>query len=150
MVLNPYPGRLFLGKVDYVISASGGGQFTTSGTIPNAARIGSDGLYAVRINFSDAEVARKLSIGSGGSATIYTDKGKAMLTQGIGDRCIAHQYGQQHRHEARAQHRQQHSHVSGHLGDENDAGHRGTHHAGEEGGHAHQRKCLRLNRERWE
>ena len=42
MVLNPYPGRLFLGKVDYVISATGGGQFTTSGTIPNAARIGSD------------------------------------------------------------------------------------------------------------
>ena len=77
MVLNPYPGRLFLGKVDYVISATGGGQFTTSGTIPNAARIGSDGLYAVRINFSDQAVARKLSLGSGGSAVIYTQKGKA-------------------------------------------------------------------------
>ena len=76
LVLNPYPGRLFLGKVDYVISATGGGQFTTSGTIPNAARIGSDGLYAVRINFSDAAIARKLSLGSGGSAAIYTDKGK--------------------------------------------------------------------------
>ena len=61
MVLNPYPGRLFRGKVDYVISASGGGQFTTSGTIPNAARIGSDGLYAVRINFSDDAVARAFS-----------------------------------------------------------------------------------------
>ncbi len=77
MVLNPYPGRLFFGKVDYVISASGGGQFTTSGTIPNAARIGSDGLYAVRINFSDHAVARTLSLGSGGSAVIYTQKGKA-------------------------------------------------------------------------
>lgn len=77
MVLNPYPGRLFLGKVDYVISATGGGQFTTSGTIPNAANIGSDGLYAVRINFSDDAVARKLSLGSGGSAAIYTNKGKA-------------------------------------------------------------------------
>ncbi len=77
MVLNPYPGRLFLGKVDYVISASGGGQFTTSGTIPNAARIGSDGLYAVRINFSDEAIARKLSLGSGGSAVIYTQAGKA-------------------------------------------------------------------------
>jgi multidrug resistance efflux pump len=77
MVLNPYPGRLFLGKVDYVISATGGGQFTTSGTIPNAARIGSDGLYAVRINFTDEAVARKLSLGSGGSAVIYTHAGKA-------------------------------------------------------------------------
>jgi membrane fusion protein, multidrug efflux system len=77
MVLNPYPGLLFLGKVDYIIPATGGGQFTTSGTIPNAARIGSDGLYAVRINFSDNTVARKLSLGSGGSAVIYTSKGKA-------------------------------------------------------------------------
>jgi hypothetical protein len=33
---------------------------------------------------------------------------------------------------------------SGHLGDENDAGHRRTHHASEEGGHAHHRKCVRL------
>ena len=77
MVLNPHPGKLFFGKVDYVISATGGGQFTTGGTIPNAARIGSDGLYAVRINFTDQAVARQVSIGSGGSATIYTDKGKA-------------------------------------------------------------------------
>ncbi|UGY20786.1 efflux RND transporter periplasmic adaptor subunit [Bradyrhizobium septentrionale] len=48
MVLNPYPGRLFLGKVDYVIPATGGGQFAPTGTIPNAAKIGSDGLYAVQ------------------------------------------------------------------------------------------------------
>jgi len=81
IVLNPYPGRLFYGKVDYVISATGGGQFTTTGTIPNAAQIGSDGLNAVRINFTDEAVARNLSIGSGGSATIYTNKGKA--THGI-------------------------------------------------------------------
>jgi membrane fusion protein, multidrug efflux system len=77
MVLNPYPGRLFFGKVDYVISATGGGQFETGGTIPNAAKIGSGGLSAVRINFSDPSVARKISLGSGGAATIYTDKGKA-------------------------------------------------------------------------
>jgi multidrug resistance efflux pump len=77
MILNPYPGRLFFGKVDYVISASGGGQFAPGGTIPNAARVGSDGLYAVRINFTDQDVARKLSLGSGGAATVYTNKGKA-------------------------------------------------------------------------
>ena len=77
MVLNPYPGRLFKGKVDYVISATGGGQFTTSGAIPNAASIGSNGLYAVRINFSDEAMARTLSLGSGGSAVIYTQAGKS-------------------------------------------------------------------------
>ncbi len=31
----------------------------------------------MRINFSDDAVARKLNIGSGGSAVIYTQKGKA-------------------------------------------------------------------------
>jgi membrane fusion protein, multidrug efflux system len=39
MVLNPYPGCLFFGKVDFVIPATGGGQFTTSGTIPNAEKL---------------------------------------------------------------------------------------------------------------
>jgi multidrug resistance efflux pump len=75
-VLNPYPGVMFFGKVDYVISATGGGQFTTTGNIPNAVQIGSDGLNAVRINFSDQAVAQKVSIGNGGSAAIYTQKGK--------------------------------------------------------------------------
>ena len=36
-----------------------------------------EGLYAGRINFADDAVARRLSIGSGGSAAIYTQKGKA-------------------------------------------------------------------------
>jgi len=76
MVLNPYPGGIFKGKVAQVISATGGGQMTTSGTIPNAADIGSTGLSVVRINFSDEAVAGALSIGSGGSAVIFTPAGK--------------------------------------------------------------------------
>jgi len=76
LVLDPYPGRLFTGKVDAVIPASGGGQFTTSGDIPTAARVGSTGAFAVKISFDDPTVSRKLSIGSGGSAAIYTDVGK--------------------------------------------------------------------------
>ena len=76
MVLDPYPGRLFTGKVDAVIPASGGGQFTTSGDIPTAARVGSTGAFVVKILFDDPTVSRKLSIGSGGSAVIYTGVGK--------------------------------------------------------------------------
>jgi len=76
VVLDAYPGRIFLAKVDHVISATGGGQFAPGGTIPSAASIGSDGFYAVRINFTDAAVAQKLSLGSGGSAAIYTKYGK--------------------------------------------------------------------------
>jgi multidrug resistance efflux pump len=76
LVLDPYPGWLFPGKVDAVIPASGGGQFTTSGDIPTAARVGSTGAYAVKILFDDPAISRNLSIGSGGSAAIYTRVGK--------------------------------------------------------------------------
>ena len=76
LVLDPYPGRLFKGKVDTVIAASGGGQFTTGGTLPTAAMVGSVGAYAVRIRIDDKAVAEKLSMGSGGAATIYTATGK--------------------------------------------------------------------------
>ncbi len=76
LVLDPYPGRIFRAKVDTVIPASGGGQFTPSGSIPNAANVGSDGLYAVKLRFDDKAVARKLSLGSGGTAAIYTKHGK--------------------------------------------------------------------------
>ncbi|MCK1276022.1 HlyD family secretion protein [Bradyrhizobium sp. 61] len=76
LVLDPYPGRLFTGKVNAVIPASGGGQFTTSGDIPTAAKVGSTGAYAVKILFDDSAVSRNLSIGSGGSAAIYTQVGK--------------------------------------------------------------------------
>jgi len=76
IVLDPYPGRIFTAKVDTVIAASGGGQFAPSGSIPNAANIGSDGLYAVKIRFDDAAVAEKLSLGSSGSTAIYTKYGK--------------------------------------------------------------------------
>jgi multidrug resistance efflux pump len=76
LVLDPYPGRLFTGKVDAVIPASGGGQLTPSGDIPTAARVGSTGAFAVKILFDDPTIARKLSIGSGGSAAIYTQVGK--------------------------------------------------------------------------
>jgi multidrug resistance efflux pump len=76
LVLDPYPGWLFTGKVDAVIPASGGGQFTTSGDIPTAARVGSTGAFAVKIRFDDPTISRKLSIGSGGSAAIYTHVGK--------------------------------------------------------------------------
>jgi multidrug resistance efflux pump len=76
MVLDPYPGRLFLGKVEFIIPATGGGQFAPGGTVVNAARVGSDGLYAVRIKFDDQAIASKLSLGSGGSAAIYTKRGQ--------------------------------------------------------------------------
>ena len=74
MVLDPYPGRLFTGKVDAIIPAAGGGQLTPSGNIPTSTK--STGAWAVKILFDNSAVAQRLSIGSGGSAAIYTRVGK--------------------------------------------------------------------------
>jgi multidrug resistance efflux pump len=56
LVLNSHLGVVFKGRVAAVIPASGGGQLTTSGEIPNAAQATSSGLFAVKILFdSDAD-----------------------------------------------------------------------------------------------
>jgi multidrug resistance efflux pump len=76
LVLDPYPGRLFKGKVDTVITAAGSGQFTPSGNIPDAAKVESQGVFAVRIRLTDGTRAADLPLGAGGTVAIYTDRGK--------------------------------------------------------------------------
>ncbi len=76
LILDPYPGRLFKGKVDTVIAATGAGQFTTSGDIPYAAKIGSSGVLAVKMSLTGEDSAVKIPLGAGGTVAIYTDKGK--------------------------------------------------------------------------
>jgi len=49
---------------------------TTSGEIPSAAKATSVGLFAVKIHFNSDADPRALSMGSGGTAAIYTDRGK--------------------------------------------------------------------------
>jgi multidrug resistance efflux pump len=76
VVLDPYPGRLFKGKVENVIEATGEGQLTPSGKIPEAARIGSMGALAVKIRLTDPDQPANLPLGAGGTVAIYTDHGK--------------------------------------------------------------------------
>jgi multidrug resistance efflux pump len=76
VVLDPYPGRLFRGKVENVIEATGEGQFAPSGQIPSAARVGSQGLLAVKIRLTGEAVPPTLPLGAGGTVAIYTDRGK--------------------------------------------------------------------------
>jgi multidrug resistance efflux pump len=76
VVLDPYPGRLFKARVDTVIPATGEGQFAPSGTIPDASRIGSQGLLAVKIRLCDEVPPANLPLGAGGVVAIYTDRGK--------------------------------------------------------------------------
>ena len=76
MVLDAYPGTIFRGRVATVIPASGGGQLTTTGEIPSAAKATSSGLFAVKIRFDSDADPRDLSMGSGGTVAIYTNRGK--------------------------------------------------------------------------
>jgi multidrug resistance efflux pump len=76
VVLDPYPGRLFKARVDTVITATGEGQFAPSGTIPDASRVGSQGLLAVKISLVDEVPPANLPLGAGGAVAIYTDRGK--------------------------------------------------------------------------
>jgi multidrug resistance efflux pump len=73
LVLDPYPGQLFRGKVDCVIPAAGGGEFTPSGSIPRPATIGSEGLFGVKLLLDGDKM---VPLGTGGTVAIYTEYGK--------------------------------------------------------------------------
>jgi hypothetical protein len=49
---------------------------TTSGEIPSAAKATSIAMFAVKIRFDSDADPQTLSMGSGGTAAIYTNKGK--------------------------------------------------------------------------
>jgi multidrug resistance efflux pump len=76
VVLDPYPGRLFPGRVDTVIEATGEGQYAPGGTIPRAASIGSQGMLAVKIRLQGESPTPNIPLGAGGAVAIYTDHGK--------------------------------------------------------------------------
>ncbi len=69
-----YPGRLFKAKVEYVITATGEGQYTPSGQLPSAAKLGSLGALAVKIRLD--EMPPNLPLGAGGAVAIYTSTGQ--------------------------------------------------------------------------
>lgn len=76
LIFDPYPGRLFKGKVDTVIQATGEGQYKTGGDIPIAAKVGSYGMLAVKIQLTGEDSSAHLPLGAGGTVAIYTDQGK--------------------------------------------------------------------------
>jgi hypothetical protein len=47
-----------------------------TGEIPSAAKIGSVGLFAVKVRLNSDTASRALSMGSAGTAAIYAKKGK--------------------------------------------------------------------------
>jgi multidrug resistance efflux pump len=75
-IFDPYPGRLFKAEVENVIQATGEGQYTTSGDIPYAAKVGPAGMLAVKIRLTGQDASAELPLGAGGTVAIYTDYGK--------------------------------------------------------------------------
>jgi hypothetical protein len=60
-----------------VIPATGEGQYDPSKTIPEASKVGSQGMLAVRITFADP-VPPDLALGAGGEVAIYTHEVKVI------------------------------------------------------------------------
>jgi multidrug resistance efflux pump len=76
MVFKSHPGRLFRGKVDAILEATGEGQGAVSGTLPSASQIGSAGFLAVKVKLNEDEPEDNLDLGTAGSRAIYTDSVK--------------------------------------------------------------------------
>lgn len=70
------PGRVFGGKIETVIRATGEGQMTPTGTMPEAASIGSQGMLAVKVVLDDAEAAADLPLGAAAAVAVYTQSGR--------------------------------------------------------------------------
>lgn len=83
LAFKSQPGKLFLGKVENIIQATGEGQFTTSGKLPSAVQLGSPGLLAVKIRLDEGQSTDSLEMGAPGAVAIYTDWGKpfAMISK---------------------------------------------------------------------
>jgi multidrug resistance efflux pump len=77
------PGRLFHGKVQSVLQATGEGQYAPGGKLPSAADIGSPGFLAVKIQLDEGEPAADLEMGAPCTVAIYTGWAKpfAMISK---------------------------------------------------------------------
>ncbi|TWU29595.1 HlyD family secretion protein [Bythopirellula polymerisocia] len=83
LAFKSQPGKLFRGKVENILQATGEGQFTTGGKLPSAAQLGSPGILAVKISLDEGQPIDELEMGAAGSVAIYTDWGKpfAMISK---------------------------------------------------------------------
>lgn len=76
VALELYPGRILNGTVESIIWASGEGQGSPSGSLPDVASLQGGTSLAVRVSFPDLPQTLELPVGAGGRAAIYTAKGK--------------------------------------------------------------------------
>jgi multidrug resistance efflux pump len=73
-----HPGQVFPAKVTGIVPATGEGQLVISGNLPSAAQLFTRGMFAVRFELEDQELASQLKMGTGGAAAIYTEARKPL------------------------------------------------------------------------
>lgn len=76
VVFSRVPGRVFTGKVRYVMRATGTAQMAPSGQLPSFTGQPTVGRYPVRILLDDADTDALLPQGVGGAVAVYTQRGK--------------------------------------------------------------------------
>ena len=76
MTFKTEPGKVFTGTVQNIIEATGEGQISPSGKLLSPVDWGSSGLCFVRFQADEQEVVNRLALGTDGTVSIYTDKGK--------------------------------------------------------------------------
>jgi multidrug resistance efflux pump len=74
--LKTRPGEVLTGTVEAVIQATGEGQFVTSGTLGSAADLSSSGMFILKFDLDDQDMADSLAMGTAGTVVVYTDTGK--------------------------------------------------------------------------
>jgi multidrug resistance efflux pump len=74
LVTELYPGQVFNAKVVSVVKATGLGQLSPSGQMPEFVQEIPRGMFPVRLKLMEEEPKRPLYVGSIGTAAIYTDR----------------------------------------------------------------------------
>ena len=76
LVFPAFPGRVFAGKVDGVIEATGEAQLAPSGQIPIFTGAPIVGRRVITVALDDPSLMRELGQGARSFVAVYTDKGK--------------------------------------------------------------------------
>jgi multidrug resistance efflux pump len=76
LVFTNLPGQTFSGKVYRIVPFGSSAQLAASGQLPTLTGAPANDRWAVLVELDDAEFARKLPQGAGGTVAIYTEAGK--------------------------------------------------------------------------
>jgi RND family efflux transporter MFP subunit len=78
IALDRHPGKILKARVATLVDISAQGQLAPSGDIPDWTEVEPTSRFAIRFELDEESSHFELPGGAGGSAAIYTDKGKAI------------------------------------------------------------------------